>query len=424
MGVINIKDLKADMVLIGDIKDGRGRLLMSKGTVLNEKYLKICKMWGVVEADVEGISPEEIYASAVNNFDAATIAAAEEIIQKRFCHNDMGHPAIRELIRLCTLWIASGKIIYQDIEQDNVDHAHLYKEEFEQIKKKKPLNINPAQYIRDDTKLSTLPDIYRQILDAISKPNSSAYDIEKVIRIDTNLSARVLKIVNSAFYGYPSKIDTISRAVNIIGTKQLSTLAIGVNITCVFKNIPSEIINMKMFWKHSILCGICARLIAGYKNIQNTERMFVAGLLHDIGRLVLYNYLPIESLYAATDARSKHSLLYVAERDLFNFDHATIGGDLLNKWKISLSLEDCIRHHHEPQRSRNRVESAIVHLADIMANVMGIGSSGERLIPPLNQEAWMQLGITPNVLSVTMAKAEQQLEDVFGLIYTDEKSNK
>jgi hypothetical protein len=260
MGIINIKDLKADMVLTGDIKDHRGRLLISKGAILTEKYLKLCKMWGVVEADVEGFSTEEIYASAANNFDAATIAAAEEIIQKRFCHNDMGHPAIRELIRLCTLWIAAGKIIYQDIEQDNVGRTHLYKEEFEQMEKKKPLNVNPAQYIGDDTKLSTLPDIYRQILDAISKPNSSAYDIEKVIRTDTNLSARLLKLVNSAFYGYPSKIDTISRAVNIIGTKQLSTLAIGVNITCVFKNIPSEIINMKMFWKHSILCGTCARL--------------------------------------------------------------------------------------------------------------------------------------------------------------------
>ena len=423
MGVINIKDLKADMVLIGDIKDCRGRLLICKGTVLNEKYLKICRIWGVVEADVRGISPEEIYASAVNNFDAATIAAAEEIIQKRFCHNDMDHPAIRELMRLCTLWIAASKIIYQDIEQDTVGHTHLYKKEFEQITKNRPLKINPGQYIGDDTKLSTLPDIYRQIIDAIAKPSSSAYDIEKVIRTDTNLSARVLKIVNSAFYGYPSKIDTLSCAVNIIGMRQLSTLAIGINIISVFKNIPPEIINMKMFWKHSILCGICARLIAGYKNIQNTERMFVAGLLHDIGRLVLYNSLPMESLFAATTARSQHSLLYAAEQDLFNFDHATIGGDLLNKWQISLSLEDCIRHHHEPQKSRNPVESSIVHLADIMANVMGIGSSGERFIPPLNQDAWMQLGITPNNLSVTMEQAEQQLEEVFELIYTDEKSN-
>jgi HD-like signal output (HDOD) protein len=241
--------------------------------------------------------------------------------------------------------------------------------------------------------------------------------------MDTNLAARVLKIVNSAFYSYPSKIDSLSHAVNIIGTKQLSTLAVGINITSAFKNIPSEIINMKMFWKHSVLCGICAKVIAGYKNIQNTERMFVAGLLHDIGRLVLYNYLPIESLFAATTARGKHSLLTVAERDLFNFDHSTIGGDLLNKWQLSLSLEDCIRHHHDPERSKNRVEASIVHLADIMANIMGIGSSGERLIPLLKQEAWVQLGITPNTLSVTMEQAEQQLEDVFELIYTDEQTH-
>jgi hypothetical protein len=90
---------------------------------------------------------------------------------------------------------------------------------------------------------------------------------------------------------------------------------------------------------------------------------------------------------------------------------------------MSLSLEDCIRHHHDTERSRNRGESSIVHLADIMANVMGIGSSGERLIPPLNQEAWVQLGITPNTLSVTMEQAEQQLEDVFELIYTNEQSH-
>jgi HD-like signal output (HDOD) protein len=423
MGVINIKDLKADMVLTGDIKDCRGRLLIGKGTVLNEKYLKICRMWGVVEADVQGISIEEIYASAINNFDAATIATAEKIVHDRFCHNDMGHPAIRELVRLCTLRIAAGQICYPDMEQDDAGSTHWHQEEFERIRKSIPLDVNTAPYIGEATKLSTLPNIYRQIINALAKPSSSVYDIEKVIRTDTNLAARVLKIVNSAFYGYPSKIDTLSHAVNIIGTKQLSTLAIGINITCVFKNIPSEIINMKMFWKHSILCGICARLIAGYKNIQNTERMFVAGLLHDIGRLVLYNYLPIESLFAATAARSNHSLLTVAERDLFNFDHATIGGDLLHKWQLSLSLEDCIRHHHEPQRSRNRGEAAIVHLADIMANVMGIGSSGERLIPPLSQEAWMQLGITPNTLSVTMEQAEQQLEDVFELIYTDEQSH-
>lgn len=421
MGVINIKNLKSDMVLAGDVNDCRGRLLICKGTVLTEKHLKICKMWGVVEADVNGVSPEEIYESAVSSFDPANIATAGEIVQERFRHADMGHPAIRELSRLYTLWTIMGKISRIVLEHDPVRNNRTDEEEFEQIGQNRSFKIDPTRYIMDDTRLTTLPAIYRQILDAIAKPSSSAYDIEKVIRTDTNLAARVLKIVNSAFYGYPSKIDTLSRAVNIIGTKQLSTLAIGISILNVFKNIPAEIINMKMFWKHSILCGICARLIAGYENIQNTERMFVAGLLHDIGRLVLYNYLPKESLYAARFARSRADLLYVAERNLFDFDHATVGGDLLKKWQISLSLEDCVRHHHEPQRSRNPVESSTVHLADIMANVMGVGSSGERFVPPLNQDAWTQLGITPNTLSVMLEQAEQQLEEVFELIYTDEK---
>ncbi len=414
MGIVSIQDLRTDMVLADDVRDCRNRLLMSKGTVLNEKYLRICKMWGVIEADVEGISGGDIYASAVGNFDAKTIAAAEEIVQNRFCHADVDHPAIRELAHLCTLWTAEGKII----DHHQVRRHHCPEQGSVEIKKK-PLSIDPKKFIRDDTTLSTLPDIYRQILVAISKPNSSAYDIENVINKDTNLSARLLKIVNSAFYGYPSKIDTLSRAVNIVGTKQLSTLAIGVNITCMFKNISSDVINMEMFWKHSILCGICARIIAGYKYIQNTERMFVAGLLHDIGRLVLYNYLPRESRHAIATATKNRNLLYRVEHDLFDFDHAIIGGDLLEKWHMSMSLEDTVRHHHAPQKSRNRMEASIIHLADIIANAMGIGSSGERFIPSLHPEAWTQLGLTPNILSLTIEQADRQLEDIFHLIYNN-----
>ncbi|MHB8772158.1 MAG: HDOD domain-containing protein [Syntrophales bacterium] len=415
MGIINIKNLKADMVLAGDVTDSRGRLLICKGTTLNAKHLRICKMWGVVEADVQGISSDDIYSSAVNTFDAATIASAEEIVHQRFCHTDDGHPAIKELIRLCTLFVASGRKIDQQIGHDDSGRTQTCEEEVTDRKKNKPPIVNPTRFIKADTTLSTLPDIYSQLIAAIARPTSSAYDIEKVVRMDTNLSARLLKIVNSAFYGYPSRIESLSRAVNIVGTKQLSTLAIGVNIIYTFKDIPSDVMNMEMFWKHSILCGICARILAGYKNLEHTERLFIAGLLHDIGRLVLYNYLPQESLLLSATARNNGCLLVVAERDLFNFDHATLGGDLLNKWQLSLSLEDNVRNHHAPQRARNRTEASIVHLADIMANAMGIGSSGERFVPPLHEDAWIVLGITPNIVASTIEQAEQQLQEVFEL---------
>jgi hypothetical protein len=89
---------------------------------------------------------------------------------------------------------------------------------------------------------------------------------------------------------------------------------------------------------------------------------------------------------------------------------------------MPLSLEEMVRYHHEPQKSKNQVESSILHLADIMANAMGIGTSGERLIPPLHREAWLRLGMTPNILSLIIEQADRQLEDVFKVIFADDKS--
>ena len=405
------------MVLADDLTDKMGRLLMTRGTVFTDKYLKICKMWGVVEAQVEGVSGDDINAFELDDLDPKELAKATELVHKRFCQTDIDHPAIRELVRLCILRTARGK---------NIDSNYFRQDPQLEKEIKKPLkkNIDPLKYIGEGTKLSTLPDIYNQLINAIAQPNSSTYDIENLISKDTNLSARLLKLVNSALYGYPSKIDTLSRAVNVIGTRQLSTLAMGVNIISIFNKIPCAIINMEMFWKHSVLCGICARILASYKNIQNTERLFTAGLLHDIGRLICYNYLSKESLYTVMEARNSNRPLYLAERDVFGIDHTEIGGSLLNKWQMPLSLEDMVRHHHEPQKSKNQLESSILHLADIMANTMGMGTSGERLVPPLHQEAWLRFGMTPNILSLIMEQADRQIKDIFKIMYANDESQK
>jgi HD-like signal output (HDOD) protein len=416
MGLLGIKDLRENMVLAEDLREQRGRLLMSKGTVLSEKYLNICKMWGIVEAYVEGVTTKDIYARTPEDIDPVMIEAASERVKERFCLTDMDHPAVQELVRLSILRIAGGR----KYDEDNSREVLWSGEDREKMEKKKHLKCQPARFFGGKAAFSTLPEIYRKIMEAISKPSSSVYDIENVINKDTNLAARLLRIVNSAFYSYPRKIDTISRAVSIVGTRQLSVLAMGVNIVSMFKGIPPETINMKMFWRHSVLCGICARILAGYKNIQNTERIFVAGLLHDVGRLVLYNNMPKEALYAVTTARRNSQFLHVAERDFFGLDHAALGGQLLMTWKLPMSLENAVEYHHEPEKSKNQVESFIIHLADIMANAMGIGSSGERFVPSLHNETWMLLGLTPNIFSLTLEQADRQLEDVFEMIYVDD----
>lgn len=406
------------MILADDVKDRSGRLLIPRGTALVDKHLKIIKMWGVIEAKVEDSDKRAINVSAMETLDESAPSADSEAVRKRFCHADADHPAIRELIHLSVQRMAAGR----RIDQDAFRERYWFREEIEDMERKKPLRITPAHCIRKDLKLSTLPEVYRQILNTISRPSSSAYDIERVISKDASLSARLLRIVNSAFYGYPSKVDSLARAVNIVGIKQLSTLALGVNVISMFKDIPSDIVNMKMFWKHSILCGICARILGGYKTIQNTERLFVAGLLHDIGRLVLYNEFPKEALYAITTARENRRLLYLEERSLFGMDHAEMGGALLLRWQMPMSLEDAVHHHHRPQKAVNALEASIVHVADIIANTMGIGTSGEFLVPSLCRESWAQIGLSPNMISAAIVQADRQLADVYDLICPDEKT--
>ena len=133
--------------------------------------------------------------------------------------------------------------------------------------------MDPSSLVGEDTQLASLPNIFMEITDVLSDPRSSAINIANVISKDPSLSAKLLKIVNSAFYNFPSRIDTISRAVMIIGSKQLSALALGTSIIRIFQDIPSDLVNMKSFWEHSLACGIGARMIASYKNIHNTEQI-------------------------------------------------------------------------------------------------------------------------------------------------------
>ena len=413
MGIITVAKLEPDMVMAEDLESRYGRFLLAKGTVLTSKHIKTFRTWGVVEVDIEGISQADIESSAMAQLDPATIETAEVMVRERFQQVDLDHPVNHELFRLCALRKANE---IQRGEQEGSNEYHEFSEadtDDNEILESTTTKMKPHEFIRKDIKLSTLPTIFMQIDETIKKPDSSAKNIANVIGGDPNLSAQLLRIVNSAFYGFPSRIDTLSRAVAIIGTRQLSTLAMGVNIISTFKNIPSDLIDMGSFWKHSISCGVIARILAGYKNIVNTERLFVAGLLHDIGRLLFYNYAPAESKNSLLKAKLSNNLLHKVEHETIGFDHAEIGALLLKKWKLPVSLETIVKYHHNPKKARNPLETAVVHLADIMTNALGMGSSGERFVPPLDPDAWETIGLSVNILGLTIDQMDPQVEESF-----------
>lgn len=278
---------------------------------------------------------------------------------------------------------------------------------------------NPEDLLKDFGEISSLPIVYQKINEAVEKPRSSIADIGKIISEDPGLTARLLRLVNSAFYRFPSKIETITQALVIIGTNQLRDLALATSIVSLFKGIPKDLVDMESFWRHSIACGTAAKIIAIHRREANIERFMIAGMLHDIGRLVLYKKMSEEIREAILRCQSEKTLLFLAEREFIGFDHARLGGLLLRSWNLSENLEETVAFHHQPKEAKHYpVQTAIVHVADIIVNALQWGSSGERDVPPLEEEAWEVIGLPVSILPSVLDHLRNQVKDVVHSVFT------
>ena len=317
----------------------------------------------------------------MTELDATIFSQANEIVQRRFRYTDSEKVPISELKRLCVVktyeMITNGYLLDERYPPKNKEEggAPSQQEELFDLASKK-------------IKLPSLPSIFTQIVTLMGTPNSSATDFAEVIRMDPPLAAKILKLVNSSFYGLRHRVDTVSSAVSVVGTKALYALVLGMSVINTFKHIPDEFVDLTSFWRHSIACGIIAKRLSGYLNFSETERFFVAGLLHDIGRLIVYNYLPFRAKEAFTLSFDNDEPLYRSEERVLDHDHGRFGGLLLKFWKLPDILVDMVMFHHHPMKARHKKEVAVIHLADIITNGMRFGTSGERFVPDLNIDAW------------------------------------
>ncbi len=250
---------------------------------------------------------------------------------------------------------------------------------------------------KTEIEIPSLPDVYYEFKEAMDDPEGAFDDISSIISKDPGLSVRLLRIVNSAYFGFPSKIETISHAIGVVGLEQLNNLVISTVIMERFRGIPNSVINMESFWKHSIACGLGAKIISSYTGESNKEKFFVAGLLHDIGRLIIALTAPFNILSVFMRCKSENISLQDSERDILGFTHAEVGSHLLKTWGLPVFLQEVIGNHHQPEKtSKFRKEASIIHVADHLVNGLKLGSSGENLPPfPLSQSAWKILEL-PN----------------------------
>ncbi|MBB5021506.1 HDOD domain-containing protein [Desulfurispira natronophila] len=275
---------------------------------------------------------------------------------------------------------------------------------------------NAEELIRNADDIPSLPQIVYRLDQSLQDPRANFNDFANIIAEDSALSAHLLRIANSSLYQFPETIDTVSRAVTLIGTKQLKELVVATSITRLFSGLPNSLVDMGQFWQHSIGCGISAKVIAGFCRLGNTERYYLLGLLHDIGRLVLYRSYPELAMESFKLAQEQDTPLYRAEQKVLGFDHSNISAMLLKSWKLPMSVRDPVEFHHSPHDARYFSEDAfIVHLADALSHSMLLGNAGEPLIPPLDPLTSARLNIPPARLEPIMQQVDREYGDALTL---------
>ena len=279
--------------------------------------------------------------------------------------------------------------------------------------------MTPQDLVTGVIRLVSLPEVCLRVNEMMEDPSTSARTLGEVISRDTGLTARLLKIVNSSFYGFPSKIETVSRAVTVIGLRELRGLVLAASAVETFSKIPTEVLNRVHFWRHSVYCGVVAQLIAEECKVLHSERLFVAGLLHDIGKLIIAHRLPEQMKTIRERVAAEQRFDYEIEREELGFDHADVGGALLREWKMPPTLCDAVYYHHRPgDAEESLMDAAMVHLAN---SVTGMAEDGldvdlETMIQPVDEQVWDILNVDPAIIETVSKKAGPLFTDALEVI--------
>lgn len=275
-------------------------------------------------------------------------------------------------------------------------------------------STTPETLVSEVRDLVSLPDIAIQINALVEDLHSTAGDIATVISTDPSLTARLLRVANSPFFGLSTRVATVDRAVTVVGAKPIRDLVIATCAVRSFKGIPNTLVSMDDFWYHSLYCAIIARLLGRNRKLPHADSLFVAGLLHDIGQLVIFNRKPEAAReIMRLSMEDPHDMdINQAEKEVLGFDHADVGGLLLHNWHLPPLLEECVALHHRPADAKTfPTEVAIVHIANVIATLAEINSTHLEDVPAIEPGAWKQAGIREEMLEPVMREAQRQFRD-------------
>lgn len=281
--------------------------------------------------------------------------------------------------------------------------------------------MNPVSMAQHVKSIFSLPEIALRVNELLNSSEPSYDELEELILHDPALTATLLKIVNSAYFGFPGKIDTVSRAICIVGLRELRNLVIAISVTTRFKGIPSELIDMDVFWYHSITRGVLARILAKHLKHSDHERFFIAGLLSRIGKLIFFSQYPAESTEILKLKERGDDAMTAAEERTFGFNHTELGVELLKLWHLPPSIWEIIIYQMAPLNAKGSKEDAcILNIAAIIANSIEPCAKYDfdidELEPRFNSSILDYLNLSPNFIHHIIDEAMDQSFDIMSII--------
>ena len=279
--------------------------------------------------------------------------------------------------------------------------------------------IRVQELLSGDIDIVSPPEIFLQVSEILDDPTKNAYDAGRIIENDPGLTSRLLKIVNSAIFGFPSKVTSVTRAIAIIGNVELRNLVLATIVVDRFSKIPSEIPSMREFWRKSIRCALFARALTSYHpQCNDASTIFVCGLLHNLGNLVIYSRIPELASQAVILAKTDKISMQDAEQQVMNFDRFDVGGELCKLWRLPNLITKTIMFHNRPMAANIYTqEIAVVTLADYMSTILDSRSENVDIEVIIDHPATEFLAVTPDIIQSIVDIVESEFEEIFQLIY-------
>lgn len=281
------------------------------------------------------------------------------------------------------------------------------------------MSIELQALVKEAGTLISFPDVFLRVNELVNDPQSTTAAIANVIGQDPGLTVRLLKVANSPFYGSSRQVETVARAVTLLGAAQIRDLVLATSTSQMFAKVTNDVIFIDDFWQHSIFCGLAAKSLATASGKVSSDFAFVAGLLHDVGQLVLLHEHPGQmrvALDMVADPRNEMAM-FDAEQAVFGFDHMQLGGALLRAWHLPERLQECVEFHHRPGAAVHYpVEVALVHIANALASFAAMRAVTEDAVPDIEPSCWVVTGLAPTIIEDTIEATHAGIADVKRLL--------